>query len=198
MGARPMRAARAIAAVAAAAAVSHASASEGHPWYVPDRAKVQLAGNIGFVSPGVGWAFAREHLEADLFFGWVPKAVGGEDIVSLSGKLTWLPWEFGLDPRWRVRPLTLGLQLTYTFGDEYFVDDPGFYGPDYYDFPTALHAGVALGGLVGRRGGGRIRELGVYWEVVALDTALFTWMRNPHVVGPADVFSLALGLRLSL
>jgi hypothetical protein len=128
----------------------------------------------------------------------VPAAVGGEDIVSFTGKLTWLPWEVPLDRRWLLRPLTLGLQLTYTLGDEYFIDDPSRYGPNYYDVPTALRAGIALGGVVGRRGGGRIRELGVYWELVAIDTMLFSWMRNPDALGPIDVFSLALGVRMSL
>jgi hypothetical protein len=186
----------------AAAALALALAARAHagelPWYVPDRAKVQLAGNIGFLSPGIGWAWDRPRLETDLFFGWVPARLGGKDIVSFSGKLTWLPWELPVDRRWLVRPLTLGVQLTYTLGDEYFVNDPAFYGPDYYDFPTALHAGVTFGGIVGRRGHGRIRELGVYWEFVAIDKPIFTWIRNPDVVGPADVFSLALGVRMSL
>ncbi len=32
-----------------------------------------LTGNVGFVSPGVGYAFLGRHLEADAFFGWVPR-----------------------------------------------------------------------------------------------------------------------------
>jgi hypothetical protein len=193
-----MRTAPRLCAAAAALVLALPARAGELPWYVPDRAKVQFAGNIGFLSPGVGWAWDRPRLETDLFFGWVPEAVGGKEIVSLTGKLTWLPWEVSLDRRWVVRPLTLGLQLTYTFGDAYFVEDPAFYGPDYYDFPTALHAGLAFGGAVGRHGHGRIRELGVYWELVAIDKPIFTWIRNPDTVGPADVFSLALGVRMSL
>jgi hypothetical protein len=158
---------------------------------------VQLAGNIGFLSPGLGYAWDGPNLEADLFFGWVPAPVGGDDIVSFTGKLTWLPWEFAAGGRWVVRPLTTSLQLTYTLGDDFWVVLPERYPVGYYDFATALRAGIGLGAAVGRRGGGRIRELGAYFELVALDLMLFSWMRNPETLGPADVFSLAVGIRAS-
>ena len=116
----------------------------------------------------------------------------------LTGKLTWLPWKVSLGRRWLVRPVSAALQLTYTFGDDYFVALPDGYPDDYYDFPTALRAGVALGGTVARRGRGTFREVGLYWEVVALDAMLLLWARNPETLGPRDVFSLALGIRATL
>jgi hypothetical protein len=167
-------------------------------WYLPDQAKLQFAGDIGFLSPGVGYAWAERRLEGDLFFGWVPRAVGGEDIVSFTGKLTWLPWELPLGRRWLVRPFSAAVQLTYTLGHEYFLVLPERYGPNYYDFETALRAGLALGGTVGRRGGGALKEIGVYWELVALDAMLVIWYRNTGTFGPRDVFTLALGIRLAL
>jgi hypothetical protein len=173
-------------------------ASTRRPWYLPDQAKLQFAGDIGFLSPGLGYSLARGRLEADLFFGWVPRAIGAEDIVSFTGKLTWVPWRIPVERRWYVRPLTLGLQVTYTLGDEYFVTVPSRYGPGYYDFPTALRAGIALGGGVGRRLGGAIREVGLYYELVALDAMLFLWARNTRALGPEDVFTLALGVRVGL
>jgi hypothetical protein len=158
---------------------------------------VQLAGNVGFLSPGVGWAWGRQRVEADLFFGWVPRAIGGDDIVSFTGKLTWLPWHLSVGRRWLVRPLTASLQVTYTLGGDYWLTLPARYRPDYYDVPTAVRAGLGFGAAVGRRGGGKLRELGAYAELVALDTMLFTWARNTEALGPADVFSLAVGVRAS-
>jgi hypothetical protein len=127
----------------------------------------------------------------------VPHAIGGHDLVSFTGKLTWLPWELALGRRWVARPLATSLQLTYTAGDDYWILLPERYQPAYYDFATALRAGLGLGAAIGRRGGGAIRELGVYFEVVALDLMLFTWIRNPRTLGPTDVFSLAIGVRAS-
>jgi hypothetical protein len=157
--------------------------------------KLQYAGNVGLVSPGVGWGAPR--VETDVFFGWVPHEVAGVEVFSVTGKVTWLPWREPLGRRWLVRPLTLGLQLTYTFGSEYFFTLPSKYGSRYHDFQTALHAGIAFGGTLGRLSDGRLREVGVYWELVGLDMMLFEWVRNPRTLGPTDVFSLALGVRVA-
>lgn len=162
---------------------------------MPDQLKLQLAGNVGFVSPGVGYAFLRQRVETDLFFGWVPEAVGGTDIVSLTAKVTGQP--FRMDVRGvELRPVTMALQLTYTFGDRYFVRPPSQFPGRYYDFPTAIRAGIALGSSatvqVGRT------RIGAYYELVALDVMLRAWSDNPRTVGPLDVFSLALGLRADI
>jgi hypothetical protein len=187
--------------VALAAAVEAEAAAGRRPWYAPDQLKLQFAGNVGFLSPGVGYAWSDRRVEADLFFGWVPRAVGGEDIVSFTAKLTWLPWALDVGRRWLVRPFSAGVQTTYTLGDDYFMTLPSRYRPHYYDFPnypTALRAGVAFGGALGRKGSGTIREIAVYAELVALDTMLVAWARNREALGLADVFSLALGVRLAL
>jgi hypothetical protein len=194
--------ARALALLACAVALAATPGrpgAAGRPWYVPDRVKLQLAGNVGFLSPGAGWAFARDRLEADVFLGWVPRAViDDDDILSLTGKLTWLPWSVALDRRWVLRPATLALQVTYTFGDEYYVFLPDRYPEGYHDFPTALRAGLAVGAGISRRSHGLLRELGVYAELVALDAMLFNWVWNHDALGPTDVFSLALGVRAAL
>jgi hypothetical protein len=184
-----------VAAIALAAAGSGRAASDRDAWYVPDQAKLQFAGNIGFFSPGVGYAWAGGRLEGDLFFGWVPSDVGGSDIFSLTGKLTWFPWRLSLERRWVFYPLSTLLQLTYTLGDELFVVPPGRYEHGYYDFPTAFRAGIGFGGALAREGRGALREVGLYWELVALDAMLVFWARNRHEIDADDVFSLARGVR---
>jgi hypothetical protein len=154
---------------------------------VPDHAKLQLAGNVGFLSPGAGWALGRR-LDADLFFGWVPEALGG-DIFAVTGKLTVRPWSVDLR-RWSVHPFTAALQVTYTFGDQYFVI------PDFPFTPTALRAALALGADAGRQVGGR--RFAAYAELVALDLGLAYWLSDRDALGPEDVFSLAVGVRVEL
>lgn len=174
------------AALAAAALVApRAAAAARAPWYEPEHAKLQLAGNIGFLSPGVGWAWGR--LEGDVFLGWVPEAIGGADVFSVTGKLGWTPWSVRAGG-WSLRPLTLALQLTYTFGDQYFVV------PRFPFTPTALRSGVALGAELARRVGRR--SVGLYAEAVALDLGLGYWLSNTRALGPGDVFSVALGARV--
>lgn len=159
--------------------------------------KAQTAGNLGVVAAGFGYAWHDRRVEADLVVGWVPERLAGRHLVPVSAKVAWQPlrWE---REGWLLRPLTAGAQLTYTEGDEFFVVLPARYPDDYYPVPTALRAGVALGGTLSRRVRGSFSELGLYWELVALDVALVDWVRNPRTIGPAEVFSLALGLRVAL
>jgi hypothetical protein len=163
-------------------------------WAVPDQAKLQLAGNVGFLSPGVGYSWFGTRLEADLFFGWVPRSIGGESIVSVTGKLTFAPWRLRPGSGWSLRPLTAALQLTYTFGHEYFLRQPEHYPHGYYSAATALRSAVAVGASAGRRQWG-LDEVGVYAELVAVDAMLGFWIANPSALGAADVLSLALGVR---
>lgn len=196
MRAHAVRAALAALAIAAAPGVAAAdgAAEARRAWYVPDRAKVQLAGNVGFVSPGLGYAGLGGRLEGDLFLGWVPAAIGGTDVWSLTAKATALPVALDLGGfAWT--PLTVALQATYTFGDRYFVRPPSRFPGGYYDFPTALRAAVGLGTAVEAAVGARGRRVGAYVELVALDLMLKAWAESPRTLGPAEVFSLALGLR---
>jgi hypothetical protein len=191
---RPPAGAALLVALATVAPWSAEADDERRRWFVPDHAKLQLAGEIGFVSPGVGYELANRKVHLDAFFGWVPEAVGGQDIFSLTTKLSYAPWRERAGRDWRVQPLIAGVQLTYTFGSQYFLRQPSRYPDGYYDLPTALHAGVSIGGSVTRklRDG---RELGVYYELVAIDQMLRAWIENPDAIAAGDVVSLAIGTR---
>jgi len=163
-------------------------------WYVPDQAKLQLAGNAGFISPGVGWAWRDRQVTADVFFGWVPEHFGG-DVYAVTGKVTWRPWAVELGRDLELRPITGALQLTYTFGSDYFVKQPSRYPSGYYEIATAIHSGVAFGSALSwrARNGSRV---GVYYELVALDMMLNAWIRNRSSISLDDVFSFAIGASL--
>lgn len=169
----------------------------GRAWYVPDHAAAQLAGNTGFVAAGVGYATARERLFTDVLLGWVPEAVGGLDIFSLTAKLGWAPWKLERGS-WILRPLVTGAQLTYTFGSQYFAWQPDRYPKHYYPRPTAFHLALTIGGAVTTPLELLDRRVAMFAELVALDHVLRLWYLNPRTVGPLDVFSLAFGARVAL
>lgn len=179
----------------AAAHAGEAADARARAWYVPDHAKLQFAGNIGFLSPGVGYALARERLELDLFLGWVPEAVVGRDIWSVTGKLTWLPWTAAAGG-WRFQPLTAAVQLTNTFGDEFFIREPEGFPRGYHMLPTALRAGLAVGGTATAPWRG-LERVSLYYELVAVDVMLAFWTTNRDAVDLSDVVSLALGARVA-
>jgi hypothetical protein len=190
-----VRAARAVVLTLAllGAARSAAEPAARHP-LVPDHAKLQFAGAIGLVSAGAGYAFAGRRLELDAFVGWVPESLADTDIVVLTAKLTWLPWSAPVLRSWRLRPLTLGVAVSYAPGDRFFIRNPDRYPSGYYPLPTALRASVQAGGTFGRSTG-PFSEVALYWELVAVDVPLAYWVQNPGVLRARDVISLALGVR---
>lgn len=173
-------------------AATAAADREARPWFVPDHAKLQLAGNVGFLSPGVGYQVAGRRIHLDVLLGWVPESIGGDDIYSVTGKVTYAPFRLRAAGRWRVEPVRTALQVTYTMGSQYFTRSPSRYPSGYYDLPTAWHTGIAVGGALTHRSRGG-RELGLYWESVALTMMLRDWLRNPDVIDASDVFSFAVG-----
>lgn len=193
----PLLAAVVAAALVAPGAAPAAEVERRRAWYLPDQAKLQLAGAMGFLSPGVGYALAGRRLELDAFLGYVPEGVGGVELWSVTGKVTWLPWRVGLPRGWTARPLTVAAQLTHTFGDRFFLVLPDRYGPGYYPLPTSLRAALALGAGVGRPAWG-FEHVGAYAEVVAVDIPFAYLLSNLGTVRASEVLSVAVGLRLDL
>lgn len=91
------------------------------PTLLPHHVKIQFAGGIGFFNVGGGYAAKNGKWEGDLFYGYVPKSVGGVQMHVLTAKFTWLPVK-ELDAKYfLIKPLAVGVLLSYTFGEQYFV-----------------------------------------------------------------------------
>ncbi|NMO14108.1 hypothetical protein HPC49_06960 [Pyxidicoccus fallax] len=184
--------------VAALLLVSTAALSEpsreGPPWYVPDHATFQFAGSIGLFSGGPGWSFLDESVEAGLLLGWAPPLVAGEDFLTLTLKGQLHPFRLEWEG-WSVRPLTVGMLFSYTFGDAYFVRLPDRYEDGYYWFKTGLRPALLLGAGAGRPVPALgLRLLEGYFELVATDYRIIHFLQDPGTV-ETGLFSLALGVR---
>ncbi|GAO02410.1 hypothetical protein [Anaeromyxobacter sp. PSR-1] len=211
---RPARALALLTALAAAVAppaparaeAEHASLDRAYErdeggdrhWLLPDHLTAQFAGNVGLLAVGGGHAWRDDHVLGDLLFGWVPESVGGTDIYQLSAKVTWSPWIVRLGQGWKARPFTVGLQVTYLLGGDYFIVQPSRYPNGYYPVPTALHPGLTLGTSLAVPKRYLDVPVSIYVEGVALGHMLRVWAANPRTIGPADVFSFTAGARVRL
>ncbi len=172
------------------------------PWYVPHHVKLQFAGSIGFISPGIGYTFFKDRTEIELFGGYVPKSIGGATIRSMSlklnGKIIKLkPWD-----QITVYPLDLGVVLNYTFGKQYYFLLPYRYPGGYYFWSSALRIRPAIGGSLEkeliRNSFLGIKSIGCYYELSTAGLYLVTLFHNPTYVDIfPDVISLGLGIKLS-
>ena len=166
------------------------------PW--PDHIKLQYAGGIGFLSLGSGYENRRKNLQADLYYGYVPEKLGGVDLHIITGKFTWLPIRTKKWKQLHIRPLTTGLAISYTPGNQYFLFDPENYPYNYYKYPTALTLGLFIGGQVQRPIGKRSKSIGMYYELGSNERALSNFVLNSRTISITEVFHLALGARFQL
>ena len=165
---------------------------------LPLHVKAQFAGDIGLVSLGVGKDFFRQKLDTDIFLGYLPKSVGGDRIMTAALKTAYVPFKTIPVGKLAWRPLRTGVQVSYTFGDDYFALQPeDKYPKEYYKFSTAIHFYFLLGGELEFPDIRGLERFGFYYEAAALGEYMVAYAVNPGYLNPAKIFHLGLGIRYS-
>ena len=171
---------------------------EKKKWYEATHVKLQFAGSIGFLSPGVGTTWAREKIETDLFFGYLPKQIGGEHIVMLTLKNTYTP--FSIKPQTSklvIYPFSIGGYINYTFGNQYETFWPDHYPSGYYWWDSAIRFGFFIGGNVAKPLKSKAFDaISVYYELGTNDLYLVSYAQNLKFFEPYDILNLALGVKM--
>ena len=129
----------------------HASATDNPPdssrsysRWLPDFIPVQFAGNIGFLSTGVGYTTTRQTYQLSVLYGYVPASIGKSNIHSLTVKNFFPLAQYGLKNSQTFIPY-LGIGLSVELGGNAFFTMPDHFPESYYDFPKNLHL-LAYGG----------------------------------------------------
>jgi len=170
-----------------------------HPALLPDHLKLQFAGNIGFLSIGAGYVNKSGRLEGDFFYGYVPESIGGVDIHTITSKLSWHLIKGLGSGRTELKPLSLGILVSYTFGKQYFGFKPENYPYNYYRQPTSLHVGSFIGGQINRmQKKGRFSSFGLYYELTTMDTEVLSYVSNRKSIGLGEIVSLGIGIKAGI
>lgn len=151
----------------------------------PHHVKLQFAGSIGFLSVGTGYEFAKKKLQADVYYGYVPKQIGGINIHSVSAKLTWLPVSLHKND-YTFNLLTTGFLANYAFGKQYDFSRESF---SYYGFPTAAHFALFVGGGITKN------KFGLYYELGSTDRELVSFASNNKGLKFHDILNIGIGAR---
>ena len=164
----------------------------------PDHIKIQYAGATGFMAIGAGYSNKKEKLEGDLYYGYLPKSIGGVRIHSISAKVTWIPIHSVRIKKYQLVPLMTGLVANYSFGKQYFSFDPPNYPYRYYSFPTAIHSALFLGSRIGFNFPANtvVRRLSLYYEILSYDREIISFVSNTKSLQAGDVITLSLGIRI--
>lgn len=117
---------------------------EKDKWFMPDCFKIQYAGNIGFMSLGLGYNWWKNNAQTDLIYGFVPYDEGEAIIHTFTLKNTFSIHKFNLFNTYNLSP-TLGFSLSLEPGENSYMDIPdkypeGYYGPNC--FYACLNAGL--------------------------------------------------------
>jgi hypothetical protein len=162
---------------------------------LPDHIKLQYAGGIGFISIGAGYGNKKDKLEADLYYGYLPRSVGGVRIHSLSAKFIWIPYHLLIKNKAKLDPLMAGILVNYNFGKQYFGFDPENYPYKYYSFPTAINTAIFTGSRLGLN---KPKDLSLYYEALIFDRDLLSLVGNPKSLHLTDVLNLSVGVKLDI
>ena len=163
----------------------------------PHHVKIQYAGGIGFLSIGVGYTNKKQSIEGDVYYGYLPRSVGGISIHSVTGKFTGFPIRPFHFRQVELKPVSAGVLINYTFGKQYFGFSPENYPFNYYGHPTAWHVGIFVGGQLNKNFEGRLKQAGVYYELITFDREFISFVNNTKSLNIMDILNLAIGIKLS-
>lgn len=160
-------------------------------WYIPDWAKVQYGGYLGFFSVGVGYQSFFQYVNFDLLYGFTPKGLPHvySTVHTLAVKST-IPFKtipISSDYEWG---MSLGFNLTFSFGENILrINQPDYYPDDYYSeefFHVIPFIGTRL--IKHISGFTRINALELYFELCMHDDYLWYAIQHDSVK-----FSSSLG-----
>ena len=172
--------------------------AQANPPKAPFFLTLHLAGGTGLVALGGGVRVAHERLEPEALVGYLPRRLSGTKALAIfTLKTTYLPWtpQFG-DSRWQAAPLTLGAQINYTTGQQFFLTaaSSGRYQPGYYWWSSAVRAGLLVGTRLGYQPPGGWRTA-VYSEFSTNDLHLVSALTNRTLRLP-EIITLGGGVKV--
>lgn len=165
-------------------------------WYVPDYVHFQFAGNIGFVSAGVGFRNRKEVYQLSLVYGYAPEAVAGVSSHLVTARNIFHFTHVFLNEKQVLIPYG-AVGLSWEPGGRSFFTVPENMPPGYYDFPKNIHAIPSVGFKL-RHATSKIKGFSgfeVFTELCSVDA--YIWYKFLyHSVEFREIVSLAVGIHL--
>ena len=169
-------------------------------WIVPDHVKLHFAGEIGFLSPGAGYElFKKKNGELDVFGGFLPEAIGGDNIVSIAGKFHYMPWKKEvLKNKYLLEPISLGVLVYHSFGEDLNkAKDDNLYPNGYYWWTVGTRFGPFFGSRITQefKEPSFFKALTFYVEFGTNDLYFFSWKNNRSSIPLYQIWNSSIGLK---
>lgn len=165
-------------------------------WYVPDYASLQFAGNIGFLSTGVGYEVYRNIWYLEFLYGYVPASIAESNSIHLATiKNTFPIFTKEIGKNLTISPIA-GLTVTYDIGAKTFTTLPSQFPKGYY-VSNAIHF-TAFGGVKLHKdfeNTNFFKGIDFYYELGTVESYLW-YAITSESVSFGDAFSSSIGINV--
>lgn len=168
--------------------------------FIPTSGVIQVCGNMGIVSMGIGWAYGkRRQWETQLLLGYIPKFDSDDEKWTLTLKQNFIPWKKPMGKGWTFEPLECSLYFNTVFGHDFWTKQPTKYESGYYPFSTRIRPNLAFGERfkydIPHNKRKRIKSITFFYELGTNEIYALRFIRNGNA-GFWDVFGLSLGVKV--
>lgn len=170
---------------------------------IPTQAIVQNAGNMGFLSVGIGWDYGRHgQWETNLLLGYLPEYKSNRGKLTMTLKQNYIPWSVYIKKGWSIEPLSCGMYLNTVFGHEFWGRQPGRYPDKYYEFlSTKVRANVFVGQrvtkIIPHNKRKKIKSITAFYEVSTCDLYIRSMFIDDYL-SLWDILGLSIGVKVQL
>lgn len=170
---------------------------------IPTQAIIQNAGNMGFISAGIGWDYGRHsQWETNILFGYLPKYNSSRGKLTMTLKQNYIPWSVYIKDGWSIEPLSCGLYLNTVFGHEFWSRQPGRYPDKYYEaLSTKMRANVFLGQrltkIIPHNKRKKIKSITAFYEVSTCDLYIRSMIIDDYL-SLWDILGLSVGIKIQM
>ena len=157
--------------------------------------KTQYAGNMGFISVGIGSYFFNNKISADVNYGLLSRYINGVRVHSFSIKpaYNFKEFHYGLF----TTRCYAGLNVVYSIGRNIYPRAPDHYPRNYYP-ENAFHFNPFIGLNQGMSINSRkIRKLSLYAEFGTVDYEVWYALKNKEIA-VYDILNLCFGVIFQL
>lgn len=167
---------------------------------IPTSGVIQVCGNMGIVSMGIGWAYGkRRQWETQLLLGYIPKFDSDDEKWTLTLKQNFIPWKKPMGKGWTFEPLECSLYFNTVFGHDFWTKQPTKYESGYYPFSTRIRPNLAFGERfkydIPHNKRKRIKSITFFYELGTNEIYALRFFRNGNA-GFWDVFGLSFGVKV--
>lgn len=167
---------------------------------MPSLGVVQYAGNIGFISAGVGWDYGKnERWETQCLLGFLPAFVMSDDMFTLTLRENFVPWQISCSKQTSVSPAVFTFSVNTVMNHEFWYKESDRFGESgYYSFSSALRFHLGFGSRFNLHIPENFRrhsdQISIYYEVSTYDLAIISAVPNRHH-RLRDLIALGFGFR---